>query len=306
MKAVLNSIGAVVVIVLAWAGLAGAQDTLPAARQLYAAASYDEALAMLDRMKAGGGGEPAGVRLVEQYRAFCLLALGQQSDAERAMEAIVVGDPAFKPDASDLSPRLQAVFRDVRKRTLPAVVRQRYASAKASFDSKEYTSAGAQFDALITLARDPELAASDPSLADIVTLASGFRDLAKAASAPPPPAPASPPAATPEPAPAAPITPAPAYYTASDTSVIAPVVIRQEVPRWPQAIPMSAQRGQRALLDIIVNEQGAVESAAVRPSITAWFDEALVSEAKRWKYKPATKDGVPVKFRKMIQVVIDR
>ena len=49
MKNASRLIGAAVAALLLQAGAAGAQDSLAAAKQLYASASYDEALAMLDR-----------------------------------------------------------------------------------------------------------------------------------------------------------------------------------------------------------------------------------------------------------------
>jgi protein TonB len=303
MKEASRLIRAVVTVLLLQAGVASAQDTLAAARQLYASAAYDEALLMLDRLKSGGPSDPAAASLIEQYRAFCLLAVGHQPDAERAMESLVAGDPTFRPDDA-ISPRLQSVFRDVRKRMLPVVIRQRYVSAKASFDQKAYQAAADQFDAVLTLLEAPEVVAADPALADLRTVALGFRDLAAsaaAAAAAPSPSP---------PVPAAPSAPAPrppqSVYTADDPGVTAPVAIKQVVPPWPQGTPKLTGRGQRAVLDIVINEDGAVESVVVRQSIAIWYDEALAKAAKGWSYKPATRDGTPVKYRKLMQVVMER
>jgi protein TonB len=303
MKHASRLIRAAVTVLLLQAGVASAQDTLAAARQLYASAAYDEALAMLDRLKSGGPSDSAAASLIEQYRAFCLLAVGHQPDAERAMESLVAGDPTFRPDDA-ISPRLQSVFRDVRKRMLPVVIRQRYVSAKASFDQKAYQEAADQFDAVLKLLEAPEVVAADPALADLRTVALGFRDLAAsaaAAAAAPSPSP---------PVPAAPSAPAPrppqSFYTADDPGVIAPVAIKQVVPPWPQGTPKLTGRGQRAVLDIVINEDGAVESVVVRQSIATWYDEALVKAAKGWSYKPATRDGTPVRYRKLMQVVLER
>jgi TonB family protein len=309
-------IGAAVIALLLQAGVAGAQDTLAAARQLYASAAYDEALAMLDRLKTGGAGDPAAVSLVEQYRAFCLLAVGRQPDAERAIESLVAGDPSFQPDDA-VSPRLQSVFRDVRKRTLPVVVRERYVSAKASFDQKAYQAAADQFDAVLRLLEAPDVVAADPALADLRTVASGFRDLAHVAAAPPAPPAASPAsaasAAAPGPSPSGPAAPSAAgprppraFYTADDPGVIAPVAIKQDLPPWPQGIPKTTVSGRRAVLDVTINEAGGVESVVVRASIVDWYDEALIRQAKGWSYKPATKDGAPVRYRKLMQVVVEK
>ena len=62
-----------------------AQDTLAAARELYAAADYENALAALNRMQ--GVTHPADeLRTIDQYRAFCLLALNRTDEADRAIE----------------------------------------------------------------------------------------------------------------------------------------------------------------------------------------------------------------------------
>lgn len=316
MKQAPRLIGAAVIAILLQAVAAGAQDSLATARQLYASASYDEALSMLDRLKSAGAGDPAAASLIEQYRAFCLLAVGHQPDAERAMESIVASDPLFRPDEA-VSPRLQSVFRDVRKRTLPGVIRQRYASAKASFDEKAYQVAAGQFDAVIRLIEAPDVVATDPALADLRTVAVGFRDLAKAAAAPPTPpaaaAAAAPPSAAPGPSPADPAAPAApnprparAAYSADDPGVTAPIAIKQALPPWPPGIPKATVRGRRAILDITINEAGNVESVVVRESIVGWYDEALIKEAMGWSYKPAAKDGAPVKYRKLMQVFVEK
>jgi TonB family protein len=312
MKKAPRLIGAAVIALLVQAGAAGAQDSLATAKQLYASAAYDEALAMLDRLKSGGASDPAATSLIEQYRAFCLLAVGRQPDAERAMESLVAGDPSFRPDDA-VSPRLQSVFRDVRKRTLPGVIRQRYANAKASFDEKAYETAADQFDAVLKLIEAPDVVASDPALADLRTVAVGFRDLARAAAASAASAAAAASSAAPGsslPNPAAPAAPEPrpvrAVYAVDDPGITAPVAITQNLPPWPQGIPKATVRGRRAVLDITINEAGNVESVVVRESIVDWYDEALVKEAKGWSYKPASKEGTPVRYRKLMQVVVEK
>jgi hypothetical protein len=36
------------------------------------------------------------------------------------------------------------------------------------------------------------------------------------------------------------------------------------------------------------------------------YDPLLMTAARDWRYRPATAGGVPVKYRKLIQVVIDK
>src|SRR5690242_4785983 len=100
------------------AGFAG-QDSLAAARDLYAAAAYEDALAALNRLHPAE--RPAAeARAIEQYRAMCLLALGRGTEAERAIQTVIERDPTYQP--ADVSPRIRSAFSDVRRRVLPAIV----------------------------------------------------------------------------------------------------------------------------------------------------------------------------------------
>jgi hypothetical protein len=303
MKTRLSTIAVVAVVLLLQVSPAAAQDSLDAARQLYTSASYDEALSMLERLKLQLAGDRARVTAIDQYRAFCLLAVGRQPEAERAVEAIIATEPAFRPEDT-ASPRLLSVFRDVRKRVLPAAIRQRYEAAKSSFDRKAYADSVAQFEAVLALLDSPDVLAADSAFSDLRTVARGFRDLAVAATAPPPAAPAEPPAPAPPPAPppAAP-PPVPAVFSASAAGVTPPVVVREQMPSWPKGIPRPD--GQRAVLDTVIDQAGRVESIVVRPSLGV-YDGLVAAEAERWLYKPALKDGAPVRFRRMVPIVIGR
>ncbi len=284
----------------------GQEMTLASARQLYGSAAYDEALSVLDRLRSSAPPASADALAVDQYRAFCLMALGRQTDAVRAIEAVVLADPFFVPNESDVAPRVVSAFRDARRRLLPGVAQQRYIQAKTAYDRKDYGAALAGFDATLRIAEAPDLAeaATQPPLSDVRMLAAGFRDLARAAAAPPPP----PPQPKPEPkAVAAPPPPPPpkAFYTGEDPGVVAPVIISQRLPRWPSNLPVSfLPRGKQAIVEVVINERGSVDAAVIRQATVSVYDELLLNEAKTWRYKPATKDNVPVKFMKMVQVTL--
>src|SRR5262245_59852852 len=121
-RTVTGVVAALGLTILASAPAAG-QDSVAAARDLYASAAYEDALAVLNRLP--GAGRPAEEqRAIEQYRAFCLLALGRTGEAERAIETVVTAAPMYRP-TTDLSPRVRAAFSDVRKRLLPGIIQQR-------------------------------------------------------------------------------------------------------------------------------------------------------------------------------------
>ena len=113
-----------------------ADDSLNQARDLYASAAYEDALAMLGRLNAASLRAEDG-RVAEQYRALCLLALGKNGEASQAIEAVVAADPAYQPSENEVSPRVRAVFTDVRRRLLPGLVQQKNATAKTAYDRKD-------------------------------------------------------------------------------------------------------------------------------------------------------------------------
>jgi hypothetical protein len=75
--------------------MAFGEDTLAAAKDLYGAAAYQDALSMLDRLKAAGPPAEAAQE-IDKYRAFCLFAIGNTHDAEQAVADIVVAWPRFR------------------------------------------------------------------------------------------------------------------------------------------------------------------------------------------------------------------
>jgi TonB family protein len=286
---------------------AAAQESgdLAAARDLYASAAYDDALAVLNRLRAKD--HPASQsRAIEQYRAFCLLALGRATDAEQAIEAVVAAEPSYLPSDSDASPRVRSAFTTVRRRMLPNIIQQQYALAKAAFDRREWAVAADLFKWVLTALADPDVAneAKQPPLVDLKQLAAGFEELSSKAAAPPPPPPP-----LPAPAPAPVVTaavvpsvpPPPRIYTASDSNVIAPVALNQVLPAYPGQV-MIPRSGR---IEVVIDETGAVESAVMTGSVSVNYDRLAVAAAKSWKFKPATTvDGTPVKFRKIVQVTI--
>ena len=280
---------------------AAGQDTLARAKDLYGLAAYDEALAVLNRLHETAS--PAMSSEVAGYQVLCLLALGRTDDAQKRIEALVKADPLYRPSESIMSPRTRARFDAVRRELLPAIVQQTYDKAKAAFDRKELPVALAEFDRVIALLEEPGLAEVQ-NMADLRRLAIGFRDLSKAAVAdvPASPAAASPNVAAPTAA-AAPTAPEPArIYTGDDAGVVPPMVVSRRTPAWTPRNEIEKRREFRGLLEIVIDEAGDVTSAALGRSIHPAYDRPLVETARTWKFRPATKDGAPVKYKMTIEI----
>jgi TonB family protein len=287
-------------IVLTSTGAWAQNNDLSAARDLYASAAYDEALTVLNRLRSSDH-PTTDSRAIEQYRAFCLLALGRSADAEQAIEAVVAAEPTYHPGDSDVAPRIRAMFTDVRRRMLPTIIQQKYTQAKAAFDRKDFASAATGFSQVLVTMADSDLAAeaARPPLSDIRTLAVGFEELSAKAAAPPPPplAPVSVPA--PVATPSAPPAP-PRIYSADDANVVPPAAINQALPTFRGVSPI--QRVGR--IEVVIDETGAVELAVMSVSVTAAYDKIALAAARAWRYTPATVNGRPVKFRKVVQITV--
>jgi hypothetical protein len=287
-------------------GQTPARDPLGAARDLYASARYDEALAVLNDLRpTDAPGATTDLKSIEQYRSLCLLALGRGSEAEAAIAAVVNADPSYQPGDAEASPRVRAAFSDVRKKLLPEIAATRYAEAKASFDRKEFARASVQFRQVLALLDDPDMGGRH---SDLRTLVSGFLDLAIAATPPPPPEPPKPaapsPAPAPQPQPQAPQPDRNRVYTVNDADVVPPVIIRQDIPRLtPMMKPQAKDHG---IVEVVIDELGRVMSIAVRQSIMPMYDAELLTKGREWRYQPAMLNGQPVRYRKMIQLNINK
>jgi TonB family protein len=300
------------------APLAAQPNPLVAARELYASARYDEALAMLNGLSPADAGNPLERRYVEQYRSLCLLALGRGNEAEQAIAAVVTADPAYHPSEAEAAPRVRAAFTDVRKRLLPDIARARYADAKGAFERKEFPQAEQQFRNLLALLDDGDMGGR---LGDLRVLVQGFLDLSVASSPPPPPTSVEAPKAAEPPVPPPSATRAAVMATAArtpeqsvssrdriftgdDPGITGPIAVKQELPRVPSTLV--GRTRDRGLLEVIIDEQGRVMNVTIRSPIHPVYDSQLLVAARDWKYKPAMVNGQPVKFRKIIQVAVTR
>jgi TonB family protein len=298
-----------------------AQDPLSAAKDQYASAAYEDALSTLSRVDGAASGV---ARQVDEYRAFCLYALGRTREAESIAESMIRREPLARLDAADASPRLESMFAEVRKRLLPSLIRDRFRVARAALEQKSLSGAEPQLtEARLMIAEAERLGVKDDGLADLSVLVDGFLQLIRS-SADQRPA-ALPAAAVPvasaagrpadqspaggsrpfEPAPApSPAAAAARIYSVEDEGVVPPVVIEQRMPAMTvelQAITKASKTS--GAIDVVIDENGRVADAAIRQSLNSSFDVLIVRTARNWKYRPATKDGTPVRYRKTLILV---
>src|SRR4051812_1681894 len=271
-----------------------ASEELNRAKDLYRSAAYDEALNLLDNLPSGA--ESSEVIEAREYRVLCLVALDRRDDAKKAMATLIAAEPLYAMSETESSPRVRTMFTEVRRATLPSVIQNAYAEAKAMFDRKD-PKAGAGFDRVLTLLKDPDVA-GNAGLADLATVASGFRDLSKALAT-------AAPTANPLSA-AAPPTPSatPIVRTATPTAVpvlVPPVAIAQSVP-VPQ---VREEREWDGEVEVTIDAAGKVTAARMTKPIQPVYDQQLIRAALGWSYKPALRDGAPTTYVKQITIHVD-
>jgi hypothetical protein len=271
------------------------QESLQQVKALYASAAYEDALSMVGRLQATGR-KPE----FEQYRVYCLVALGRTAEAEKAIASVVVEHPTFLPDAEETSPRIQEMFLRIRKGLVPEIAQRMYIDARAAWNRKDTSAASEQFASLVQLIDITQAAGADgnsgsdnaePMLSELRLLAAGFLDLGRALSASP--------ARAVEPVPSLPREP-----VASAPMQITPAVpVKQDLPVWVPT-DQATRREFRGSIRVFISETGTVTRAELSQVVHPAYDRQLLLAAKTWAYQPAMKDGVPIASEKVIEVVL--
>ena len=74
--------------------------------------------------------------------------------------------------------------------------------------------------------------------------------------------------------------------------------MRQALPPFPGRVG-TARDG---VVEVIIDETGAVESAAMILPLDPAYNRLVLAAAKTWSYRPARRGGAPVKYRKRVQI----
>ncbi|RPJ59348.1 MAG: hypothetical protein EHM24_27985 [Acidobacteria bacterium] len=153
-----------------------------------------------------------------------------------------------------------------------------------------------EFQLAIDLASDPEVAPDAPLVEDLRTLASDFMRLLAADSA----------GIGSTPLPVVVLTEPPllrTIYSSDDHEVVPPVVKVQQFPPWPSWLSSASDGRKTSVLEVVVDENGRVESAMVRPPLHPVYDGMLLEATRSWRYEPALRGSRPVKYRRLIEIL---
>ena len=276
---------------------AGATDgPVDSAKALYAAASFEDALAALDQL------DPAASRRTDalQYKALCLLALGRSAEAQAVTDVLVSTAPTFMPsDDDDVSPRFIELLNDTRRRMLPDIAKRVFSEGRDAFRARQLPAAKRLFEQVMVLAGDDVWNESVES-ADLRTLASGFLDLLTVNGPPVPTANADAPPRPPAPV-AVTLPRQPDVVSSSGKSVLLPpMAIEQPMPKWRPRDAATARRQFTGAVRIRIGVDGSVMNAAIELATDPDYDKLLLEAARSWRYKPATRNGEPIEVEKLV------
>jgi hypothetical protein len=90
-------------------------------------------------------------------------------------------------------------------------------------------------------------------------------------------------------------------YSAEDDEVLPPVIMRPVIPGPPDA---DAPADSFAIFDLVVDPQGNVEQVKTVSVPSRYRDRMILAHLKAWGFKPATRDGHPVRYRVRIRLLL--
>ena len=208
-----------------------------------------------------------------ERRATSLLAQGQAAAASMAFDALVMSNPLYEPKTTDLTPEALSAFRTSQRLMLPVIAQRDYDRAKAALDASDP-------DRALALAREA-MAIIDRRLADTPPqLREAVQDLVEQAK----------------------IAAAEAneiIYSEADTDVIPPRPLSRQMPVTG---PIGVPPNRVGWLDMVIDRDGSVFFVKLTTPLNRHHERMIVSPAKAWRYRPATKNGKAVMYRIRVKV----
>jgi hypothetical protein len=198
---------------------------------------------------------------------------GKVAEAEIAFDALVMNYPLYEPNRTEMTPEAHAAFRASRRILLPAIALRDFGRAKAALVQGD-------IDRAIALGRDVDAvmdragADAPPELREQVrTLRNEALEARRLADQ--------------------------HIYTGDDAGVVAPRALSRQFPLSP---PSGVRSDRIGVLEIVVGRQGDVELVKLHTPLNRYHERMVVSAAKAWRYRPATKDGKTVRYRLTVSI----
>ena len=190
-----------------------------------------------------------------------------------AFDALVMSTPLYEPRSTDLTPEALAAFRASQRLLLPVIAQRNYDRAVAALAAGDADRALALAKETVAIL-DRRLADTPPRLReqvdDLIEQASTAAALANEI-----------------------------VYSDADVGVIPPRPLSRQLPvKGPLDVPPN----RVGWLEMVINRDGSVYSVRLHTPLNRHHERMIVSPAKAWRYRPATKNGKPVMYRILVKV----
>lgn len=217
----------------------------------------------------------AGDSSEAERRAAGLLAAGNADDAALIYDAIVLRNPTYQLDPARSSPEALAAFQASKRALLPVLARRRFDDARAAFDAGDFSKAIGAGEQALTLLNNLDV--MDPGSADLAVETTNLVTRATAART-----------AEEE-----------TIYAAGDPGVTPPRPLSRQLATTAllrNAMPPTGR------LEILVGRSGKVETVRLDTPSNGYHDRMIVSAVKAWRYRPAFRNGKPVRFTVVMSI----
>ncbi len=216
---------------------------------------------------------PAAAPRDSERRATALIAQGQSAEAAMVFDSLLLANPLYEPKASDLTPESLTAFRNSQKLLLPVLAQRGFDRAKAAMATGDVERA-------LAAARETSDILERPAAESVLHLRDDVQRILDEAGAAK--------AAADE-----------IVYTRADAGVVPPRAISRQ---FPATTPNGVPAHRVGTLEMIIGKEGNVEFVKLHTPLNRYHERMIVSAAKAWIYRPATRGGKPVRFRLTVTI----
>jgi hypothetical protein len=188
-------------------------------------------------------------------------------------DSLLMSNPLYEPNSSDLTPESMSAFRSSQRVLLPILAERGYDRAKTAL-------AAGDVDRALTSARETAAILDRPAAQSAAHLRDDVQRILTAAETAR--------AAADE-----------IVYTRADAGIVPPRPLSRQ---FPATTPNGVPAHRVGTLEMIIGKDGTVEFVKLHTPLNRYHERMIVSAAKAWLYRPATKAGSPVRFRLTVTI----
>jgi hypothetical protein len=184
-------------------------------------------------------------------------------------DRLVLADPLYRLTPDRATPEAVAALRDSRSVLVPDIARRDFERARAAFDAGAYDRAAGEATRVLRMLDQLEPGVSPPGLSEAARDLLARIDVARSREDQ-------------------------RVYTEADAGITPPEALSRQLPMAP---PVGVSKGQIGTLEMVISRSGQVEAIKLHTPLNRYHERMIVSAAKAWRYRPAVKEGKPVRYR---------